>query len=96
MLTIASGISGFKCVSDTIQTSMSLLFKSASSATAAQTLFLVFSQSACLKFTESQKVLFRIRNKSSRMTLTLKAVVWPWIRLHVHTNAYVQTGVLFT
>ena len=44
MLTIASGISGFKCVSDTIQTSMSLLFKSASSATAARTLFLVLAR----------------------------------------------------
>ena len=44
MLTIASGIFGFKCVSDTIQTSMSLLFKSASSTTAAQTLFLVLAR----------------------------------------------------
>ena len=44
MLTIASGISGLRWVSETTQISMSLLFKSASSATAARTRFLVLAR----------------------------------------------------
>ena len=44
MLTIASGISGLRWVSETTQISMSLLFKSASSATAARTSFLVLAR----------------------------------------------------